>query len=127
MQLSVRDNRWQFSFGSKYMVIADVVGNTGDTYVTGGIPINLSAGVPEVKSQRAPWFASFSSDLGWTACYIPSDLASASPNPPSTTLNNANQGFLMIFEAGVELTAGTSLAGLVPGNLQGLFIFQGQV
>lgn len=126
MQLKVRDNRWQFSFGSKYMVIADVVSNTGDTYTTGGVPISLALD-PEVKSSRAPWFASFTSDLGWTACYIPSDLASASPNPPSTTLSNVNQGFLMIFEAGVEMAAGTSLAGLVPGNLQGLFIFQGLI
>lgn len=124
MQLSVRDNRWQFSFGSKYMVIADVVGAAGDVYITGGVPISLALD-PQVKASRAPWFAVFTSDLGWSATYIPSDLASASPNPPSTVLSNVNNGFLMIFEAGVEMAAGTSLANLVPGNLQGMFIFQG--
>lgn len=124
LSLKVRDNRWQFSFGSKYLVIADVVSQTGDVYVTGGSPISLSVD-PEVKASRSPWFAAFTSNLGYQAVYIPSDQVSASPNPPSTTLANSNSGFLKIFEGGVELTAGTSLAGLVPGNLQGLFIFQG--
>ena len=124
MHLSVRDNRWQFSFGSKYMVIADVLSDPGDVYVAGGIPINLSSQDPQVKSTRAPWFMTFQSNLGYTANYVPSDMASAAPNPPSTVLANANSGYLQIFDAGVELAAGDPL-NFVIGNLQAMCVFQG--
>lgn len=125
LQLKVRDNRWQFSFGSKYMVIADVISQTGDVYTVGGAPISLAID-PQVKSSRAPWFSSFTSNAGYTAAYVPSDAALALPNPPSTVLANSNSGFLMIFDGGAELGAGDSLAALAnPGALQGMFIFQG--
>lgn len=121
LSLKVRDNRWQFSFGSKYMVIADVVTDVATPYVAGGVAISLSID-PQVKASRAPWFSTYSSNLGYTAAYVPSDAATALPNPPSTTLANSNQGKLMIFLGGVEVTGSLTL---VPGNLQGLFIFQG--
>ena len=119
--LRVRDNRWQFSFGSKYMVIADVVTDVATPDTAGGVAIRLSVD-PQVKASRAPWFSVFNSNLGLTAVYIPSDAAAALPNPPSTTLANSNSGFLKIFSDGTEFSGSLTL---VPGNLQGLFIFQG--
>lgn len=121
VSLKVRDNRWQYSFGSKYQVIADVVTDVATPYTAGGVAISLSID-PQVKASRAPWFSVFNSNLGYTATYIPSDAATALPNPPSTVLANSNQGKLMIFQGGVEITGNVTL---VPGNLQGLFIFQG--
>ena len=119
--LRVRDNRWQFSFGSKYMVIADVVTDVATTYVAGGVPVQLSID-PQVKASRAPWFSVFSSNNGMTASYVPSDAATALPNPPSTVLANSNSGFLKIFSGTTEFSGSLTL---VPGNLQGMFIFQG--
>lgn len=125
LYLKVRDNRWQFSFGSKYMVIADVVADPGTMYVTGGTPILISSRDPQVKSTRAPWFMAFSSVSGLSAGYIPSDLATlpAGQNP-STTLANANSGSLIIFEEGVEV-AGDLSTILTVGALQAMCIFQG--
>lgn len=119
--LKVRDNRWQFSFGSKYMVIADVLTDVPTPYVAGGVPVLVSFD-PQVKASRAPWFAAFNSNMGLTASYVPSDAATALPNPPSTVLANSNSGFLKIFQGGVEITGAMTLA---PGQLQGMFIFQG--
>ena len=119
--LRVRDNRWQFAVGDKYLVIADVVTDVATPYPAGGVQIQLSAD-PQVKASRSPWFATFSSNQGWTATYIPSDAATALPNPPSTVLANSNIGRLMIFEAGAEFAGSLTL---VPGMLQGMLIFQG--
>lgn len=110
----VRDNRWQFSFGSKYMVLADIVTDVATAYVAGGVPVSLSVD-PEVKASRAPWFSVFSSTDGYDVAYIPSALG--------TTLNNSNLGKLKIFAAGgAEFTGNLTL---VPGQLQAMMVFQG--
>lgn len=107
--LKVRDNRWQFSFGSKYMVIADVLTDVATTYVAGGTPISLAVD-PQVKASRAPWFAAFNSTAGYTAAYIPD------------ATGGSNSGTIKIFLGGVEVTGSITLT---QGQLQGMFIFQG--
>lgn len=125
LYLKVRDNRWQFSFGSKYMVIGDVLADPATPYVAGGTVI-LLARDPEVKSQRGPWFATFVGQNGMTATYIPSDYPPPAGRAPSTVLNNVNLGKLQIFQAGVELVAADLSTVLTnAGQLQGMFIFQG--
>ena len=121
--LKVRDNRWQFSFGSKYMVIADAVADAGTTAVVGGTPFLISSRDPQVKASRAPWFAVFTSATGLQAYYIPSDFPAS---PPSTTISNANLGKLVVLDAtGAPVTGDLSLVLTSPGALQGMLIFQG--
>lgn len=124
--LRVRDNRWQFSFGSKYMVIADVAADPGTTAVAGGTPISISNRDPQVKASRAPWFSVFSSAVGLQAFYIPSDYGKVPPGQfPSTTEDNANDGKLVITQDGTEVTGDLSTLLTNAGSLSGLFIFQG--
>lgn len=126
LYLKVRDNRWQFSFGSKYMVIADVAADTGTTAVAGGTPFSISNRDPQVKASRAPWFVTFSSTIGLSASYIPSDYPVTPPEMPSTTLGNANDGKLIIYSAGgTALTGDLSTQLTNAGSLSALLIFQG--
>lgn len=124
--LHVRDNRWQFSFGSKYMVIADVMADPGTTAVAGGTPISISNRDPQVKASRSPWFVVFASTGGLTASYIPSDFPAPTGQAPSTTLANANDGKLIIYNAaGAPLTGDLSTQLANAGTLQAMLIFQG--
>ena len=123
--LRVRDNRWQFSFGSKYMVIADVAADPGTTAVTGGTPVSISNRDPQVKASRAPWFSVFSGAAGLSAYYIPSDYPVTPPAMPTTTSNNANDGKLVILQDGTPVTGDLSTVLASSGSLQGLLIFQG--
>ena len=125
LYLKVRDNRWQFSFGSKYMVIADVVADPSTTAVAGGTPFLVSSMDPQVKSSRAPWFAAFNGQNGITAAYVPSDFGAVPNQTPSTVLANANTGKLQVFQDGVEFTGDLSTILTPQGALQGMFIFQG--
>lgn len=125
LYIKVRDNRWQFSFGSKYMVIADVLADASTPYTAGGTPLLISSRDPEVKAARAPWFSVFVGQGGLTASYIPSDYPPPAGKSPSTVLGNANSGKLQIFLNGVEITSADLSATLLPGTLQGMMIFQG--
>ena len=122
LYLKVRDNRWQFSFGSKYMVIADATADSGTSGVAGGTPFLISSKDPQVKASRAPWFATFTSATGLQAYYIPSDYPTQTP---STTLANANLGKLVILQGGAPFTGDLSTILSAPGALQGMLIFQG--
>lgn len=123
--LKVRDNRWQFSFGSKYMVIADVAADPGTTAVSGGTPLSISNRDPQVKASRAPWFVCFSSAVGLTASYVPSDFPVPPPGMPSTVLANANDGKLIIYQAGAPVTGDLSVLLANAGSLSAMLIFQG--
>ena len=68
--VSVVDDRYQWSMGSKYCVIGSLAISAGPaTYVTGGIACSLLTSA--VKATRAPFFMRIQNQSGFVYRYIP--------------------------------------------------------